>query len=108
MTQALRTCVTNFLRSSSPPIADPPPVGGHTGATSEPTARFFAANFPASRLSSSSPASMLTCGSKRNRSIPSNRAPSASAAAVRLIIVSRSMGGSESGPLPTRPGHAAL
>ncbi len=34
--------------------------------------------------------------------------PSTSAAAVRSSIVSRSIGGSESGPLPTRPGHMAL
>jgi hypothetical protein len=36
------------------------------------------------------------------------RAPSTSAAAVRRSMVSRPMGGSESGPLPTRPGHMAL
>ncbi len=34
--------------------------------------------------------------------------PSTSAAAVRSSIVSRSIGGSESGPLPTTPGQAAL
>ena len=44
----------------------------------------------------------------RNRSTPSNRTPSTSAAAVRSSMVSRSMGGSESGPLPTSPGHMAL
>ena len=32
----LPTCVTNCRRSSASPIAEPPPVGGHTGATSEP------------------------------------------------------------------------
>ena len=37
ISQAFRTCVRNFFRSSSFPIAEPPPVGGHTGATSEPT-----------------------------------------------------------------------
>ena len=37
MGQALATWVTKALRSSSLPIAEPPPVGGHTGATSEPT-----------------------------------------------------------------------
>ena len=42
--QALRTCVRNFLRSSSLPIAEPPPVGGHTGATSEPTTRSLRAD----------------------------------------------------------------
>src|SRR6266852_372265 len=51
---------------------------------------------------------MLTCGSKRNRSTPSNFAPSAEALAVKASMVSSSMGGSESGPLPTRPGHMAL
>ena len=39
ISQALRTWVTNALRSSSVPIAEPPPVGGHTGATSDPTTR---------------------------------------------------------------------
>jgi hypothetical protein len=52
--------------------------------------------------------SIEMCGSNRNRSIPSNFTPSTLAADVRLIIVSRSIGGSESGPLPTRPGQAAL
>src|SRR5688572_24898607 len=51
---------------------------------------------------------MSTCGSKRKRSTPSNRVPSTLAAAVRSSIVSRSIGGSESGPLPTSPGHIAL
>src|SRR5712692_11134596 len=51
---------------------------------------------------------MLTCGSKRNRSTPSNFTPLTEALAVKASIVSRSMGGSESGPLPTRPGHMAL
>ena len=56
------------------PIADPPPVGGQTGATSEPTTRPFARILSASRFRSSSVESMLTCGSKRNRSTPSNSA----------------------------------
>ena len=34
--QAFCTCVRNCCRSSSLPIAEPPPVGGHTGATTEP------------------------------------------------------------------------
>src|SRR5712691_11110216 len=51
---------------------------------------------------------MLKCGSKRNRSTPSNFTPLTEALAVKASIVSRSMGGSESGPLPTRPGHMAL
>ena len=29
------------LRSASPPIAEPPPVGGQTGATTEPITRFL-------------------------------------------------------------------
>ena len=37
--QAFRTCVTKLRRSSSLPIAEPPPVGGHTGATSDPITR---------------------------------------------------------------------
>src|SRR5215472_13167008 len=79
---ALRTCVRKFLRSCSDPIAEPPPVGGQTGATS---------------------------GAKRKRSTPSKRMPSTSAAAVRLSMVSRSIAGSLPGPpLPTRPGHMAL
>jgi len=52
--------------------------------------------------------SIEMCGSNRNRSIPSNFTPSTDAAAVMLIIVSRSIGGSESGPFPTSPGQAAL
>ncbi len=107
--QALRTCVRKARRSSSFPIADPPPVGGHTGATSEPTTRPFPRILSASRLRSSSVESMLTCGSNRNRSTPSNRLPFDRAAAVRSSIVSRSIGGSAPGPpLPTRPGHIAL
>src|SRR5205814_5859200 len=35
MAQALRTWVRKALRSSSDPMADPPPTGGQTGATSE-------------------------------------------------------------------------
>ena len=42
ISQAFRTCVTNCCRSAALPIAEPPPVGGHTGATSEPTARCLA------------------------------------------------------------------
>src|SRR5207248_6098217 len=54
---ALRTWVTKFLRSSSLPIADPPPVGGHTGATSDPTTKPFDAILSARRLRSESVAS---------------------------------------------------
>jgi hypothetical protein len=51
---------------------------------------------------------MLVCGSARKRSTPSNFVFSISAAAVKSSISSRSIGGSESGPLPTSPGHIAL
>ena len=51
MRQALRTCPTNRLRSSSLPIAEPPPVGGHTGATTEPTTKPFDRTLSARRLS---------------------------------------------------------
>ena len=48
------------------------------------------------------------CADRQGKSTPSNLLPSTSAAAVRSSIVSRPIGGSESGPLPTRPGHIAL
>ena len=106
---ALRTCVRKLRRSSSVPIADPPPVGGHTGATSEPTANPFEPIVSARRAMSAALASMLTCGSKRNRSTPSNFRPSTAVLAVRSSIVSRSIVGSAPGlPLPTSPGHIAL
>ena len=106
---ALRTWVRKFLRSSSLPIAEPPPVGGQTGATTDPTARPFPRILSASRFRSSSVESMLTCGSNRNRSTPSNFAPPDFAFAVMSSIVSRSIGGSAPGPpLPTSPGHIAL
>ena len=107
--QALRTWVTKDLRSSSLPMADPPPVGGQTGATSDPTTRLRRPMFSASRFRSSSEESILTCGSKRKRSTPSNLTPLTLAAAVLSSIVSRSIGGSAPGPpLPTSPGHIAL
>src|SRR3954466_2365248 len=106
---ALRTWVTKFLRSSSLPIADPPPVGGHTGATRDPTASPLLRILSARRFRSSSVESMLTCGSNRNRSTPSNVVPCDEALAVISSIVSRSIGGSAPGPpLPTSPGHIAL
>src|SRR6185436_5872809 len=106
---AFRTWLRNAPRSPLPPMADPPPVGGQTGATSDPPTSPFAPILSASRFRSSSVESMLTCGSKRNKSTPSNRAPFARAAAVRFNIVSRSIVGSAPGPpLPTRPGHIAL
>ena len=108
MPQALRTMSTKRWRSVSLPIAEPPPTGGHTGATTEPTSRFFAAILSASLLISSFEESMLVCGSARKRSTPSNLMPPTSVAAVRSSISSRPIGGSEAGPLPTRPGHIAL
>ncbi len=111
MAQAFRTCPTNALRSASVPMADPPPVGGHTGATIDPINRPRFATESRSFLRSSSVESISVCGSDRNKSTPSNLTPSTSAAAVRSSIVSRSMGGSAPGPsppLPTRPGHIAL
>ena len=89
-------------------MAEPPPVGGQTGATTEPTTSLRRRALSASRFTSSSEPSMLKCGEKRNRSKPSNFTPSTSAAAVRSSMVSRSIGGSESGPLPTTPGQDAL
>ncbi len=108
MRQPLRTCVEELRPVFGVPIAEPPPVGGQTGATTVPITSFRARALSASRLMSSSVASMSTCGAKRNRSKPSNLTPSTSAAAVRSSIVSRSIGGSASGPLPTTPGQAAL
>src|SRR5262245_34125877 len=107
--QDLRTCVRKFLRSSSDPIAEPPPVGPHTGATSEPMTRLREATLSARRLRSSSLESISVCGRDRKMSTPSKRWPSTSAAAVRSSIVSRSITGSASGPpLPTSPGQVAL
>ena len=108
MRHPLRTCPKNFARSAASPKAAPPPVGGHTGATTVPIWSFRDDAFSASCLTSSSLASILTWGSKRKRSKPSNFAPSNSAAAVRSSIVSRPMGGSPPSPLPTTPGQAAL
>ena len=53
MPQAFSTWVRNFFRSCSSPIADPPPVGGQTGATSEPTTSPRRPMPSASRLRSS-------------------------------------------------------
>ena len=39
MRQALRTCVDETSALLVAPMADPPPVRGHTGATTEPTTR---------------------------------------------------------------------
>ena len=64
--------------------------------------------FDASSSNCSSVESMLTCGSNRKRSTPSNRCPFTSAAAVSSSIVSRPIGGSLPSPLPTTPGQAAL
>ena len=109
MRQAFSTIVRNCLRSSADPMAEPPPTGGQTGATTEPTAS------PKPAILSAKP---LGCRPCSNRSMCADRqetdrrpriwrrwrAPPPSA----LSIVSRSIGGSESGPLPTNPGHIAL
>ena len=109
MPQAFRTWVRNFCRSSCVPMAEPPPAGGQTGATSEPMESFLARTLSARRFRSSSDESMSTCGAQRKRSTPSNFAPFTSAAAVRSSISSRPMMGSAPGePLPTTPGHVAL
>ena len=66
MRQPLWTCSRNFLRPSPSSIAEPPPVGGQTGATTEPIVRPRDGTLSARALSSSSVASMLTCGRNRN------------------------------------------
>jgi hypothetical protein len=53
-------------------MAEPPPVGGQTGAVTEPIASPREVALSARALSSSSVASMSTWGAKRNRSTPSN------------------------------------
>ena len=99
----------NRPRSASSPMADPPPVGGHTGATTLPMTRPSDWTFSANLFRSSSVESMSTWGALRKRSTPSNRTPSTSAAAVQSSMVSRSMkGSSASGPFPTTPGQPAL
>jgi hypothetical protein len=108
MRQAFSTIEMKRLRSSASPIAEPPPTGGQTGATIEPMARFLEPTVSASFFRSSSLASMLVCGSARNRSMPSNFTPSTSAAAVMSISAESAIGGSASPPLPTTPGHMAL
>ena len=109
MRQAFSTWTTNFFRSSASPMAEPPPVGGQTGATTEPMTNPLAQILSASFFKPFSSMSMLTWGSKRNRSTPSNLTPLTSALAVRSSMVSRSMQGSAPGlPLPTKPGHMAL
>ena len=89
-------------------MAEPPPTGGQTGATMEPIARLWRAAFSASCFASSSVKSILVWGAAWKMSMPSNFTPFTSALAVSEIMVSRSIGGSESGPLPTSPGHIAL
>ena len=108
MRQAFRTWARKRARSAASPMAEPPPVGGQTGATSDPARSPLEASLSARRARSSSEESISVCGRDRKRSTPSKRTPSTSAAAVRFSMVSRSMGGSESGPFPTSPGHMAL
>src|SRR5580704_6865033 len=59
--QDFLTCSINRCRSSAPPMADPPPVGGQTGATTDPTRRFLEAILAASSFNSSSVESILVC-----------------------------------------------
>src|SRR5579864_1253545 len=80
----------------------------HTGATNDPTTNPRRETLSASFAISPDVESISVCGDARNKSTPLNLIPSTSAACVRSSIVSRSMGGSESGPLPTSPGHMAL
>ena len=106
---ALRTWVTNFAFARRSPIAEPPPVGGHTGATTEPTTNPSRANLVAQPL-------QIVVGridadvrvEQKQIDAVELRRRSTSALAVRSSIVSRSIGGSEPGPLPTSPGHIAL
>ena len=67
MWQPLWTCSRNFLRPSPSSIAAPPPVGGQTGATTEPIVRPRDDALSARALSSSSVASMLTCGEEQEQ-----------------------------------------
>ena len=84
-------------------------MGGHTGATSEPTTSLCAGKFLRQPLQIV--VGRIDIGMRqRQKQIDAIEllTPSTSAAAVRSSIVSRSIGGSESGPLPTSPGHIAL
>jgi len=102
MRQPLRTCSRNCFRSGSLPIAEPPPVGGQTGATSEPITSLRERTFSARRLRSSSVESISTCVRTRTIDAVELRAVHLGRR-VRSSIVSRLMGGSESGPFPRRP-----
>ena len=82
--------------------------GGQTGATTCRSPGSAPRALSASAFDRRRSSRCRCAASKRNRSKPSNRTPSTSAAAVRSSIVSRSIGGSASCPLPTTPGHAAL
>src|SRR5712671_1230855 len=84
--QPLRTWSVNFLRSPSLPIAEPPPVGGQTGATTEPITSPRDRTLSASFFKSSSVESMSTCGAKRKTSTPSNLTPSTSAWTVKAEV----------------------
>ena len=102
--QDFLTISTNTALSSLLPMAGPPQIG----ATRLPILRFKEDAFSAIFLMPSSDASISKCGSNNPRSMPSNLTPSTSALAVNSNKVSRDIGGSESGPLPTMPGHVAL
>ncbi len=98
------------LASSAPPMADPPPVGGQTGATTDPTSRPKRAHLVGqsrqvviARIDAD-----VRFEQEQIHAIELHAIVHSRAAAVRWSMVSRSIGGSESGPLPTRPGHMAL
>ncbi len=67
-----------------------------------------AAILSASCFRSSSDESMLTCGSKRNRSTPSNLTPPTSGRASGRASCRDRSAARRPGPLPTSPGHIAL
>jgi hypothetical protein len=62
------------------PIAEPPPVGGQTGATTRADHQVPRLHLVGQRLQVVVAMSMSTCGANRNRSTPSNFTPSTSAA----------------------------
>ena len=108
--QALRTCVRKFFRSSSLPIAEPPPVGGHTGATSDPTTRFFAADLVGQplqvvvgRIDADVRIEEEQIDAVELRAV--RPAPSRSG---RASCRDRSAARRPGPPLPTSPGHMAL
>ncbi len=106
--QPFSTWVRKFLRHSRSSRAGPPPVGGQTGATTEPIVRFRLSALSASRFRSS----------YRHRSKCAGRTETGRIH--RTLAVDRSIGGqiehrieidkrfSSREPFPTTPGQAAL